>query len=337
MIEELLRVRKALEDGDIEKALKIANGIQDNYWRSYALKWIAQELVPINPERARKIAGSIPITSLKSDALLYLSYEFSKRERFKDAVESAKLIPDSYTKKKALRRISNAIAEALKSKNILEVKLSDLGLEEADVELLKPLPEGVKYEDGKFLIDANIVKTTEDFKNEVVDVTERPEEVKSPDVGELDFENISPEDLPEPLKSSFLEHMALDYLEKGEVDKAVEILKIIGKGGPLPRLLFFIGRNQDIERVIRPIDKVLLAYRILLLLPREDAIPIVEHIFEDVKKANPQKFSRILKFLSFELLEEGKKIGNKELIAKSKELFERAQRHSSSFSMNLLA
>ncbi|ASJ17629.1 hypothetical protein A3L04_10475 [Thermococcus chitonophagus] len=337
MIEDLLKVKEAIESRDIDKALYLSEKIKDQYWRSYALKWISQELVKSDPKKAREIASSIPITSLRSETLLYLSYELSKMEKFKDAVESAKLIPDSYTKKKALKRISSAIADALKSRNIVEIKLSDLGLDEADIELLKPLPEGVKYENGKFLVDAEIIKTPEEFFNEVVEVGGENGNVKSPEMEELPKENLAPEHISEPFKSSLLEYIALEYLDRGEVDKAVEILERIKVGGPLPRLLFFLGKNHDVTKVVRPIDKVLLAYRLLLLLPEEDSFPMLNLIFEDLKYRNPGKFIRLLKFFSFELLEEGKRLNNSKLIEKSRKLFKEAQRQSSSFSMNLLA
>jgi len=337
MIEDLLKVKEALESGNIDKALQLSEKIKDQYWRSYALKWISQELAKRDPKKAREIASSIPITSLRSETLLYLSYELSKMERFKDAVESAKLIPDSYTKKKALKRISSAIADALKSKNILEVKLSDLGLDEDDVELLKPLPGGIKYEDGKFLVDAEIIKASGEFHNEVVEVGDEIGEMESPEFDELTQENVTPENLPEPFRSSLLEHIGLEYLDEGEVDKAVEILERIKVGGPLPRLLFFLGKNHDVTKVARPIDKVLLAYRLLLLLPEEDSFPMLELIFRDLRSRNPGKFIRLLKFFSFELLEEGKRLNNPKLIEKSRKLFKEAQRQSSSFSMNLLA
>lgn len=92
MIKDLFYVRDALNRGDFENAVKIAEKIKDSYWRSYAFKWIAQEIVKINSERARKIASQILISSLRNDTLLYLSYELANEEKFKEAIETAKLI-----------------------------------------------------------------------------------------------------------------------------------------------------------------------------------------------------------------------------------------------------
>ncbi|AAL80444.1 hypothetical protein PFDSM3638_01545 [Pyrococcus furiosus DSM 3638] len=316
MIKDLFYVRDALNRGDFENAVKIAEKIKDSYWRSYAFKWIAQEIVKINSERARKIASQILISSLRNDTLLYLSYELANEEKFKEAIETAKLIEDKYSRKKALRKITNALANTLKKKNVTEVKLGELSLSEEDVELLKPLPPGIKYENGKFLIDAEIVKGVGELRNEVVEVTETKLEVK--DVREslqedfLDLTNLS-----EPFKSAFLEKLGLEYLENGNLEEAESIMKKIKRGGTLPRLLFFLGRNDDVKTVVRPIDKVLLAYRIAVTYSNEEALKLILEIFRQ-----EEKLKDVLRFLSFELLEEGKRRNNKRILELSRKLFE---------------
>ncbi|MDK2870458.1 MAG: hypothetical protein PWP39_1693 [Pyrococcus sp.] len=315
MIRELFDVKDALNRGDFENAVKIAEKIKDSYWKSYAFKWIAQEIVKIDPERAREIASQILISSLRNDTLLYLSYELANGEKFKEAIETAKLIEDKYSRKKALRKITNALFNTLKKKNVPVVKLGELGLSEEDVEFLKPLPPGIKYEDGKFLIDAEIIRVGEVRKG-VVDVTETKFEVK--DVREnLQGDFLDLTNLLEPFKSAFLEELGLKYLEEGNLVEAEGIMRKIKRGGTLPRLLFFLGRNKDVKTVVRPIDKVLLAYRLALTYNNEEALKLILEIF-----SQEEKLKDVLRFLSFELLEEGKRRNNKRILELSRRLFE---------------
>ncbi|AEC52128.1 hypothetical protein PNA2_1214 [Pyrococcus sp. NA2] len=339
MIGDLLKVRKLLEEGEIERAIRVADEIEDAYWRSYALKWIAQELAKENPEKAREVAMSIPISSLRRDALLYVVYELAESGEFREAILTAKAIKDAYTKKKALRKISNEVAEVLKKSNVLEISLSELGIDEEDIPLLEPLPEGIRYEKGKLILtkDVSIVKGVEIESKDVVEVsgakTGKRENVESLEVEE----EISYENIPEPFRSSYIEDLALKKLEEGNVEEATKLLEEVKIAGTLPRLLFFIGKCNDLRKVVRPIDKLLLAYRAFLLYPYEEAFSIFATLFTDLLEKNPWKFIRLLKFLSFELLAEGKKMGNEKLVKVSRMLFSEAQRQSSSFSMNLFA
>ncbi|CAB50349.1 hypothetical protein [Pyrococcus abyssi] len=341
MIEDLLRVKGALEDGRVEEAIGIAERIEDPYWKSYALKWISQELVKSDVKRAREIALSIPVPSLRRDALLYLTYELAEMSNFREAIETAKVIGDSYTKKKAFRKISNEIAEYLKERNILSVSLSELGIDEEDIPLLEPLPKGLKFEKGKLMLtkDTSIVKGVENPSDEVVDVTKKEVESEIVSGGEFVTEKlrIEPDNLPEPFRSSYLEEEGLKKIYEGEVEEALKILNEIEIGGPLPRILFFVGINRDLKKVVRPLDKVLLAYKAFLIYEYDEAFSIFRELFKELEKNNPWKYARLMKFLSFELLSEGRKTGSKKLIEISRKLFEEAQRQSSSFSMNLFA
>ncbi|WP_048058346.1 hypothetical protein [Pyrococcus yayanosii] len=331
MIEKLAKVREAIERGKLEEAIKISKNINDPYWKSYAMKWLSQAMASKNPAEARRLASSIPIPSLRNEALLYLAYELSKRGKFKDAVDSARLIVDVYMKKKALRSISDALAEALKKMNIIEISLGELGLEEADVELLKPLPEGIKYEDGRFLVDATILPVSEEKGSAVVEMRDEKANLKEPELEPLEMELLELteenfENLPEPFRSALIESIGLHRLEEGDVEAAEELVeKITIGGGTLARLLFFLGREEHLEKVRRPVDRILLAYRVLLLKPTDDAIPLIYTLFSDLRNRNPWKFARLMKFLAFELLEEGRKRRNKALLIKSKELFRKGK------------
>lgn len=315
MISELLRVREAIERKRIDKAIKIAEKIRDSYWRSYALKWIAQELAKDDPKKAREIALSIPIISLRRDALLYVTYELAEVGKFRDAVETAKMIEDKYTKRKAFRKISTEIAEILKKSNLIEVNLSDLGLDEEDIPLLEPLPEGIKYEKGKLILteDVSIVKGIEEESNEVVEVGEPSVKRNVVTFEERRGERINLEDLPEPFRSSYLEELGLRKIEEGKLEEAVKILEELKVGGPLPRLLFFVGKCNDLRKVVRPIDRLLLVYKAFLLYDYEEAFSVFSTLFLDLMDKNPWKLLRLLKFLSFELLSEGKRRGNKKI------------------------
>ncbi|WP_054841237.1 hypothetical protein [Thermococcus peptonophilus] len=154
MDERLFLIKTLLRDGKREEAFKEAQKIRDSYWRSYALRWVA-ESYEREPEKALEIASKIEEQSIRDETLASLSYLFSKNGEFKKAIEAARLIKNQFTRKKAFRSVSNLLAIAV-ARGGTEIRLSDLKLDERDLKELKPLPHGIVYKDGKLMPGATL-------------------------------------------------------------------------------------------------------------------------------------------------------------------------------------
>lgn len=345
----VLQIRQMLSQNKIEDAYALVDHIKDPYWRSYALKWVAEAMVTLHSEKALNIAKKIEIETLKNDTLLFLSYEFAKLRKFKEAIRAAKLINNNYLKKKAFRGISNCLAKAIIESNAGEVRLSDFDLEERNIEYLMPLPGGVYYKDGKFLVGSEIHRIKGETKFGVlisetnVFFRKRSKlkfEIKNDEKRELPYvynyieRLISKKDLQEAERlalgleesyaSYFLEEIGIEYLRQGKIENAQKILEKLEFADYLTNeFVKFYLKSGDIEmakkyalKLFNPVFKLSVAYSILLLEG------INEDFLRDLfSNASSYKLGRILKFLAFELLKEAKEKKSNSLLNLSKTLF----------------
>ncbi|WP_054839870.1 hypothetical protein [Thermococcus sp. JCM 11816] len=173
MDERLFIIKTLLRDGRREEALKEARKIKDSYWRSYALRWVAESYAT-EPEKALEVASEIEEHSIRDETLASLSYLFSRNGgEFKKALEAARLIKDQFVRKKAFRSVSNLLAIAV-ARGGTEIRLSDLKLDERDIEELKPLPpHGIVYKDGKLMPGATLHRIKGEVQTGVVERFEK--------------------------------------------------------------------------------------------------------------------------------------------------------------------
>ncbi|MCO6042197.1 hypothetical protein [Thermococcus alcaliphilus] len=344
MKEVLLQIRKLLAHKQIEEAHALAEQISDPYWRGYAFKWVAESLVIKDPKRAIKIAKKIEIETLKSETLLFLSYELAKVRKFKEAVEAAKLINNDYFRKKAFRGISNALAKAIMESSAKEVKLSEFNLGEEELQYLMPLPGNIRYKDGRFFIGTEIHRIKGETKLQifVFENFKKRKKAKLKKKEDQDLKHISnyierliltgqlheaeklAKGVEDACASYLLEEIGITYIDRGDIEKAKEILERLECADYLAAELvkFYLKRN-DIEkakkyafRIFNPALKLSIAYSILLI----DGID-EKFLREFFKDTTPYKLGRLLKFLAFELLEEAKKRNSSDLLKLSKNLF----------------
>jgi len=343
----LLQIRMLMASGQIEEAYTIAKQIEDNYWRGYAFKWIAEGIVGTDPEKALKIAKKIENESLRNDTLLLLSYELGKLRKFKEAINAAKLIKNNYLKKKAFRGISNSFARAIMEINAKEVRLSDFNLEEEEVEYLMPLPGNIKYKDGKFLVDSEIHYIKGEIKLQVLssepsyrkhsrirfnDKNQKEEDLKHifTYVDRLISKNQLQEaeklvtGLEDPHSFYLLEEIGMRYLHQGDIERAKKVLERLDCSDYLANefVKFYLNMG-DIKKVkeyairlFNPAFKLNAAYSILLIQGIDERF--LRDLFSDV---STYKLGRLLKFLAFELLKEAKKRKSDRLLKLSKNIF----------------
>ncbi|NJE54872.1 hypothetical protein [Thermococcus sp. 21S9] len=345
MDERLLLVRQLLSEGDVAGAEGEARKIEDPYWRSYALRWVAEALAD-EPERALEVALSIEEPSVRDEALRSLAYIFSKNEKFKEALETARKIGNSFLRKKAFRAVSNFLARAIATKGV-EIRLSDLKLDERDLEDLKPLPYGIIYKDGKLMPGSVLHRIKGEVMSGVVDRSaegpkrEPPKPVfeseesepedyvfeyirKLIEEGELEEAEKLAKGLPEPFRSFYLEEIGVRLLETGDTARAEEIFRELEVSDVLGSLL--ARKNLDkpelvlkyLEKTHNPATRLMVAYEVT----KERGVD-TEFLRNALIWATDEwKRGRILKFLAFEMLEEAKEKGDERLRRISRELFE---------------
>ncbi|EEB74336.1 hypothetical protein [Thermococcus sp. AM4] len=345
MDERLIDVKALIAKGKLDTALLVAESIEEPYWRDYALRWVAEAYARGNPEKAVEIAGMISTDSLRDDALANLSYIFSREGKFKLAIEVARKIRGEFTRKKALRTVSTVLARAIVERGA-EISLSELGLDESDVEVLKPLPGGISLKDGKLMPGGEILRMKGEFRNEVVSLTEvrrsppeRPYfEFGTVEAGYLrdylqllgDMANVAEleywaELVEGPLRDELLEEAGLIYLRAGVIEKALELAGKAGKTEDLAYLLALrmiedgrLGEIGSLSCKIRsPVKKLLVLRELAVrgLLERELAEAVLTPDSDYI-------LARLLKFLAFEMLGEAKKENDPKLLEKSREIFE---------------
>ncbi|WP_456422191.1 hypothetical protein [Thermococcus sp.] len=344
MDERLLLVRQLLKEGNVSGAEEEARKIKDSYWRSYALRWVAEALGK-TPEKALQVATSIEEPSIRDEALSSLAYIFSRNGDFKVALETARKIGNSFLRKKALRVVSNFLARAIATKGI-QIRLSDLKLDEKDLEDLKPLPYGIVYKDGKLMPGSVLHRIRGKIASGVVDRSKEgpkwtppkpvfekeaePESYVFDYIGKLIEEGDLREaeklakGLPEPFRSFYLEEVGVKYLERGDLRNAEEVFHKLKVSEVLGSLL--ARRNTDrpdivlkyLEKTYNPVTRLMTVYEVTKKRGVDS-----EFITNALMWATDEwKRGRILKFLAFEMLEEAKREDDKRLRRISKELFE---------------
>lgn len=335
MDERLLEIKHLVERGEAEEAYREAVKIKEAYWKSYALKWVAEAFVSIDPERALSIAGKIGVPTLRDETFLFLTYEFSRMEKFKEAIMAAKAIRDTYLKKKAFRSVSSAIGKAIVRRGVKEISLSELDIDENDVEYLKPLPKGLEFKDGKFVVGSEIHGIKGEVKEGIITSDPLPRKVETPefeDVSEpstrdvltlVDEGKASMESLPEPLRFAVMEERGLECLERGDVECAQSYFRKLPAADYLGRELARCAlKNREeldeyIAKIYNPAIKMALVYEFILSRRTVDR-QLLKVAFGNLPR---EKKGRALKFLAFELLDEAKRRGDGELMNLSKKLF----------------
>ena len=344
MDERLLLVRQLLGEGDVEKAREVAQKIEDPYWRSYALKWVSEALAD-NPPRAIEVATSIEEPTIRDEALRSLAYMFSRDGRFKEALETARRIGNAFLRKKAFRAVSNFLARAIATKGI-EIRLSDLKLDERDLEDLKPLPYGIVYKDGKLMPGSVVHRIKGEIKTGLVERTEKAPKWEPPkpvfeterepesyvfeyiqkliEEGELEEAEKLARGLPEPFRSFYLEEIGVKLFESGDVSKAEKVFDELESSQALGSLLARENvQNPELvlkylEKTHNPVTRLMVAYEVT----KERGIDrdFLRNVL--IWATDGWKRGRILKFLAFEMLEEAKRRGDERLRRISRELFE---------------
>jgi tetratricopeptide (TPR) repeat protein len=248
MDEKLLSVKSLLLRGDVEEALNTAKSITDPYWRSYALRWVVEGYTE-TPEKALEVAAAIEVPSIRDEAFRTLTYIFSKKGDFKLALEAARRIKNQFIRKKAFRTVSNYLAKAVVSSGAPEVRLSDLKLDENDINDLKPLPYGLVYKDGKIMPGAEILPLKGEVREGIIERFEKRLEGRTPpkpafaekemveneyvidyarrliERGNLEEARKIAKGLPEPIRSVLLEEIGVRLLKAGNVEGAEEIFQ----------------------------------------------------------------------------------------------------------------
>ncbi|NJE61698.1 hypothetical protein [Thermococcus sp. 21S7] len=344
MDEGLLEVKRLLSEGKPEEALRKAAGISDPYWRSYALRWVA-EAHSKDPEKAVKIAESIRVPSIRDETLRSLAYLFSKSGKFREALEVARKIKNQFLRKKALRAVSNFLARSIISKGVTEIRLSDLNLDERDIEDLKPLPYGLIYRDGKIMPGAKILPLKGEVREGVIERFEKLGRRKIPapefqeesnleyvsdyvlrliEKGSLtEAENLA-RGLPEPMKSYLLEEIGIRFLESGLEGEAERIFGELTTANVLGSMLARKRLNDPdaviayLGRIHNPATRLMLAYEVTKKNGLNEKFLSAALMWA----TDEWKKGRILKFLAFEMLEEAKRTGDERLRRISRELFE---------------
>ncbi|WP_084593973.1 hypothetical protein [Palaeococcus ferrophilus] len=335
MDERLLEIKELIERGKVEAAYSKALKIGEAYWRSYALKWVAEALVRKDPGRALSLAGDIGVPTLRDETFLFLTYELSRMEKFREAIMAAKSIRDTYLKKKAFRSVSSAVGKAIARRGVKEISLSELDIDESDVEYLKPLPKGLEFKDGKFIVGSEIHGIKGEVKEGILTSEPLPKKVEKPEFGEvsersardvlalLDEGKASLESLPEPLRFAAMEELGLECLERGDVECAERYFRELPVADYLGRALAWhalkIGREvgEYIVKIYNPAIKMALVYESIVSKRNVDR-QLLRIAFGNLPRS---KKGRLLKFLAFELLDDAKKRGDRELMRLSKELF----------------
>ncbi len=344
MDERLLHVRSLLKEGRLEEAKREASRISDSYWRSYAMKWLAEALAE-RPKEAIEVALSIEEPSIKDETLRSLVYIFSREGRFKNAIETARKIKNPFLRKKALRTVGNFLAKVIAEKNT-GIRLSDLNLDERDIEDIKPLPYGIVYKDGKLMPGSTVHRIKGEIREGIIELSgktherlefRRPELIESEtneyvvlyvkklvETGKLEKAEKLAKGIPEPIRSRILEEIGLNYIAQGKLIEAERILKELEisevLGAMLAReyldspkkVLLYLKKTYD------PVARLAVVYKFV----KQNGTS--EYFLREALKwgTDEWKLGRLIKFLAFEMLDEAKRKGDVRLVRISRELFE---------------
>ncbi|ALM74275.1 hypothetical protein TBCH5v1_0299 [Thermococcus barophilus] len=356
---DLIEVRQLISKGLLDEALSLAENIKDPYWRGYALKWIAQAYAERGSENALSIALRIPVTSLRNDALWMVSYIFSKKGKFKLSITAARNITNQYLRKKTMRFISNSIAKMIVEKGVSEVRLSDLELDERDIEELKPFPYGIVYKDKKLLVGADIHRIKGEVKhgilalntatassqktpsNHVISDTIRRKKVDEQEQyiiqyikrliekGDLENAYSLALGLSEHYRSALLEEIGLAYLELSCIEKAEKVFKKCPQCDSLAiALLRIYVQRGDLKKALWVFSKIKHPeFQLFGLYDIFRAWGFRGEFIQFFQGVSEYKMGRLLKFIAFELLNEAKLNKNEKLLRLSKEVFEKGKEY----------
>ncbi|WP_457753433.1 hypothetical protein [Thermococcus sp.] len=350
MDELLIKIRQLLAQGNIKDALTLAESIQDEYWRGYALKWVSEAFAQSGKEEAIQIAQDIPVESLKNETLYSLSYIFSKNELFKLSVSVARMIRDPYLKKKAMRTISSNLAKVIITKGVNEIKLSELQLDERDIEELKPLPYGIIYKDKKLLVGSEVHPIKGELKHGILFMESRQLSKKLKYSGEIEkvakkedlealeflFKSILQmiqkgylseaynlaRNLEEPERSKLLEAVGIEHLKRGDLFSAESILEEAENADSLALEIFRVYLLlKKLKKAREIIFKIKDPSLVLLAVYEYLKVELTFEIFTVFARLSGYKFGRVIKFIAFEMLKESKESGDFELLKRSRKIF----------------
>jgi hypothetical protein len=360
MDEMLIQVKELLARGDLESAYKITSKIKNPYWKDYALRWIAEAYALRSSGRAVEIASEITTDSIHDEVFRNLSYLFSRDGNFKLAIETAEKIRNQFLKKKALKSVSNMLAKVIVESGSAGISLGELGLEEEDIESLKPLPKGIVLKDGKLMPGAEILRLKGDVKMGIVPRLEKPPKPsQAPEFKPLGGskknyllgyfmeleERVEVEDLKkwaeltdEPLRSWILERTGLIYLKIGDRESAKELYHRVRWTRELGKELAFsfIETPEIGVEFLKKTPKSPARLLFIWELARRGTYD--EMLYQKALdlENDKYKFARVLKFLAFELLEESKRKRNENMRRLSKKLFKEGVRLQREFELELL-
>lgn len=360
MDERLIQVRELLSGGELERAYKVASKIKNPYWRDYAFRWIAEAYALRSPERAIEIASRISTESIRDEVFRTLSYVFSRERNFKLAIKAAREIKNQFLMKKALKSVSDMLAKVIVERGSPGISLGELGLDEEDIEHLKPLPAGIVFKDGKLMPGAEMLRLKGEVKTGVVPRFEKPKKPpekpsfkefkrreenylleyfleleEAVDVHELEKWGDLVE---EPLKSLLLERAGLLHIKLGNVEDAVRTYQRTRYAPQLGRELAFLFIDEP-EKAVGFLGKTPRGLARLLFVWELAVNGIyTEELYRKALglEKNDYLFARILKFLAFELLDESKRWKDDQMRGFSKRLFDEGVRIQREFELRLL-
>jgi len=359
----LIQVRELLSKGDLEGALRAAEGIKESYWRDYAFRWVVEAYVTRSPERALEIAGKIRTESLHDEVFKNLSYLLSRAGIFKLAIGAARSIKSDFLRKKALKSVADVLAKVIVEKGSAGISLGELGLDERDLEQLKPLPAGLIFKDGKLMPGAELLRMKGEMKSGIIQKN-KPRKVGPPkpsvepfhgvkkgylkgfllglaERGDIEGLGYWADLLEEPLRSPLMDELGRLRLELGDIEGAedafgrAKVANETGRG--LAMLYLNRGEPQKaaefLGKVFNPV------HRMGVFLDAIRAGFFSEELAERMLLpggGSRYKLARLLKFSAFELLEEANREGDDSLRRLSKRVFEAGVRIQREFEASLL-
>ncbi len=359
----LIQVKELLSKGDLEGALSAAEGIKDNYWRDYAFRWIVEAYVTRSPEKALEIAGRIRTESLHDEVFKNLSYLLSRAGIFKLAIGAARSIKSDFLRKKALKSVADVLAKVIVEKGSAGISLGELGLDERDLEQLKPLPAGLIFKDGKLMPGAELLRMKGEVKSGIIQEN-KPRKAGPPKppvepfhgvkkgylggflqdlAGRGDFEGLEywAGLLEEPRRSLLLDELGRLRLELGDIDGAEDAFEMAEVANETGRALAMVYLNRGepwkaaefLGKVLNPV------YRLNVFFDSIRAGFFSEELAEKMLLpggGSRYKLARLLKFSAFELLEEANRKGDESMRKISKRVFEAGVEVQREFEVSLL-
>jgi tetratricopeptide (TPR) repeat protein len=363
MDERLIQVRELLSKGDLEGALREAEGIKESYWRDYALRWVVEAYVTRSPEKALEIAGKIRTETLHDEVFKNLSYLLSRAGIFKLAIGAARSIKSDFLRKKALKSVADVLARVIVEKGTAGVSLGELGLDERDLEQLKPLPAGLIFKDGKLMPGAELLRMKGEMKSGIIQEN-KPQKAGPPKPAVKPFHEVKKSYLQrffsglvergdvegleywtglleEPLRSLLLDELGKLKVELGDIKGAEDAFRRAEVANETGRALamFYLAQGEP-EKAAESMQKVLNpVYRLKVFIDAVRMGFFSEELAERMLLpggGSRYKLARLLKFSAFELLEEANKKGDNSLREISKRVFEEGVKVQREFEVSLL-